>query len=241
TGDLVRWNDSGALEYLGRGDDQVKIRGFRIELGEIETALTQCAGVVQSVVVARTDGGGVPRLVGYVVAQPDTDLKGGGLRSALAQSLPGHMVPSAVLVLDRIPLSLNGKVDRRALPAPDFGALASARVPRDAREETLCALFAEVLGVERVGIDDSFFDLGGDSILSIRLVTLARTTGARITLRDIFIHQTPAELSAAVEWLTAAELAAADAAARVQDHEPLVDMSQDELDDIENFLEGDFL
>ncbi|MFB8009813.1 amino acid adenylation domain-containing protein, partial [Nocardia sp. NPDC056000] len=199
TGDLVRWNASGALEYLGRGDDQVKIRGFRIELGEIEAALTQCAEVARAVVIARVTGDGAPQLVGYVVAETAAHIDTVRVRAELTTMLPNHMIPATIVVLDRIPLTHNGKVDRRALPAPDFGALTSARAPRDAQEELLCALFAEVLGVERVGIDDSFFDLGGHSLLGTRVLSRVRAIlEVELTVRDLFDAPTVALLAARI-------------------------------------------
>ncbi|WP_279629203.1 non-ribosomal peptide synthase/polyketide synthase [Amycolatopsis thailandensis] len=184
TGDLARWSDDGVLEFLGRVDDQVKIRGFRVELGEVEAALIASASVTRAVVVARED-----RLVAYVVGSDD------GLRDALAAKLPEHMVPSAFVVLDEIPLTPNGKLDRKALPAPEF-ATTNGREPRNAREETLCALFADVLGVERVGIDDGFFTLGGHSLLVMRLVSrISASLDATVSVRDVFDAPTVAALA----------------------------------------------
>ncbi|MFB8009446.1 amino acid adenylation domain-containing protein, partial [Nocardia sp. NPDC056000] len=197
TGDLVRWNTSGELEYLGRGDDQVKIRGVRIELGEVEAALGACSGVARAVVAVRADGDGARRLVGYVLAESGVVLDGARLRTELSGVLPGHMVPAVVLPLDLLPLTPNGKVDRRALPDPDFGALVSARAPRTAHEELLCDLFAEILGLARVGIDDSFFDLGGQSLLGARLIGRVRSVlGVALTVRDLFDAPTVVALAA---------------------------------------------
>ncbi|KFU82304.1 non-ribosomal peptide synthase domain TIGR01720/amino acid adenylation domain-containing protein [Amycolatopsis lurida] len=184
TGDLARWSDDGVLEFLGRVDDQVKIRGFRVELGEVEAALTAFESVTRAVVVARED-----RLVAYVVGSAD------GLRESLAAKLPEHMVPSAFVVLDEIPLTPNGKLDRKALPAPEF-ATADGREPRNAREEALCALFADVLGVEQVGIDDGFFALGGHSLLVMRLVSrISASLDATVSVRDVFDAPTVAALA----------------------------------------------
>nr|WP_307818931.1 non-ribosomal peptide synthetase [Streptomyces sabulosicollis] len=197
TGDLVRWDADGQLEYVGRADDQVKLRGFRIELGEIETVLAGHPDVERAVVVVREDRPGHRQLVGYIVpepgaARPDQQI----LRKHVAAALPEYMVPSAVVALDHLPLTPNGKLDQKALPEPDRTAAAPGRAPTTAREETLCGLFAEVLGVAEVGVDESFFDLGGDSIVSIQLVSGARKAGLVITPRDVFRHRTVEALAA---------------------------------------------
>ncbi|MFF5207511.1 amino acid adenylation domain-containing protein [Streptosporangium sp. NPDC000396] len=188
TGDLVRWSAEGELEYLGRVDLQVKIRGFRIELGEIEATLSRHPGVAQASVVARDH-----RLVAYVVgtATPEE------LRELAAETMPEYMVPSVVVPLEALPLTPNGKVDRAALPEPDV--VVSGRDPRTPAEELLCRLFAQVLGLERVGADDGFFDLGGDSISVIRLVSLARQEGLTITPREVFARQTAEALAGGVD------------------------------------------
>ncbi|RSS14087.1 amino acid adenylation domain-containing protein [Streptomyces sp. WAC08401] len=200
TGDLVRYNPAGELEYLARADDQVKIRGFRVELGEIETVLSTRPELAQAAVVVREDRPGDRRLVAYVVAaegragEADPD----ALRAFARQALPDYMVPSAFVVLDALPLTVNGKLDRKALPAPDYAAASTGRAARTPAEELLCTLFAEVLGLSAVGIDDGFFDLGGDSILSIQLVSRARAAGLPLAVRDVFEYQSTAELAAAL-------------------------------------------
>ncbi|WP_369114237.1 non-ribosomal peptide synthase/polyketide synthase [Mycobacterium avium] len=206
TGDLARWGADGQLHYVGRADEQVKIRGFRIELGEIRSVLAGLDGVEQAAVIARDDGAGHPRLVAYITGTADP----AELRAQLADRLPGYMVPSAVVVLDALPLTGNGKLDTRALPAPDYAG-GRYRAPGDAIEEILAGIYAQVLGVERVGVDDSFFDLGGDSILSMQVVARARAAGVMCTARDVFVEQTVARLARVVTVAAAdGELGAAD-------------------------------
>ncbi|WP_405652117.1 thioester reductase domain-containing protein [Streptomyces sp. RK9] len=193
TGDLARWNDDGHLEYAGRADSQVKIRGFRVEPGEVEAALTAHPDVHQAAVVARDMPTG-KQLVAYLTGA-DVDVP--ALRAYASGRLPDFMVPAAFVVLERIPRAPNGKLDRAALPAPGPTAGAAAyRAPRTADEGTLCALFAEVLGVPRVGVDDDFFALGGHSLLSVRL--LARVDaefGVRVGLRDFLGGSRPGDLA----------------------------------------------
>ncbi|MEU8874118.1 amino acid adenylation domain-containing protein [Streptomyces javensis] len=191
TGDIVRWDPSGRLEFVGRADDQAKIGGFRVEPGEVETVVSAHPDVAQGVVVVRQDLSGDKRLAAYVVpADPATvgaELSG-RVREHVTGRLPGHLVPSFVTVLERLPLTVNGKVDRAALPAPDPTATTGGgRAPATVREDTLCAIFAEVLGVPRVGVDDDFFALGGHSLLAVRLVSRIRTVlGLDVSVRAVF-------------------------------------------------------
>ncbi|MBW5421895.1 amino acid adenylation domain-containing protein, partial [Streptomyces sp. BG9H] len=196
TGDIVRRGTDGQLEYLGRTDDQVKLRGLRIEPGEVEAVLAGHPAIAQAVVVCHEQGGDW-RLVGYVVPIEGDGLPAlAELRHFAAARLPDFMVPAAFVLLDELPLTANGKLDRRALPAPDFAARDAGRAPRTLREELLCELFAQVLDVGRVGVDDGFFDLGGHSLLATKLISRVRTTlGAEIELRTLFAHPTVAALA----------------------------------------------
>ncbi|MFF8098102.1 amino acid adenylation domain-containing protein, partial [Streptomyces sp. NPDC016675] len=218
TGDVVRWTPDGHLTYLRRADDQVKVRGHRIELGEIETLLTTHPTVARAAVVVRDE-----RLIAYTTGETAT---ADALRAHLARTLPAYMIPAAFVTLDALPLTANGKLDRKALPDPDWdGVHASARGPRTPHEEVLCRIVADVLGLGRVGIDDDFFDLGGDSIRSLQVVAQARREGASFTVRDVFEHRTVAVLAANARFDAAAPVVAdfeADA--------PLTGLSQEELD-----------
>ncbi|MFF4214903.1 amino acid adenylation domain-containing protein [Streptomyces nondiastaticus] len=199
TGDIAWWRPDGELVYGGRADDQVKVRGYRIEPGEIETAMAADPSVASAVVVVDEERPGAPRLVGYAVPAPGLRVDTAALRERLEARLPAYMVPAALVELAELPLTPNGKLDRKALPSPQAAAAPAApagREPRTEAEEALCALFAEVLGIERAGADDAFFDLGGDSILSIQLVARARKAGLVLTPKDVFTHRTPAALAA---------------------------------------------
>ncbi|MFO0758293.1 MAG: amino acid adenylation domain-containing protein [Byssovorax sp.] len=200
TGDRARWLPDGTLEFLGRLDQQVKIRGYRIEPGEIESTLGLHLGVRRAVVIAREDRPGEKRLVAYVVRAKDASLQASDLRAFLRGRLPDHLIPSAFVMLDGIPLTPNGKVDRRALPPPPEADLAASErdfeAPRGEVEATLCRIWAEVLRVSRVGVHDNFFEIGGDSILGIQIVARAERAGLHLTPRQLFQHQTIAELGA---------------------------------------------
>jgi amino acid adenylation domain-containing protein len=199
TGDLVKWRADGNLMFLGRVDDQVKLRGFRIELGEVQSAVMDQPGISQAAVVIHEDSGGDRRLVAYVVPDPGVMVNPADIRAAVSLTLPEHMVPATVVVLDSLPLTPSGKLDRSALPAPEITVILAGRTARTPREEILCGLFAEVLGVDRAGIDDSFFDLGGHSLLATRLVNRIRTVfAAELPVRALFEAPTVAGL---VGWL----------------------------------------
>ncbi|HET7232689.1 MAG TPA: amino acid adenylation domain-containing protein, partial [Longimicrobium sp.] len=204
TGDRVRWRADGELEYLGRLDAQVKIRGFRIETGEIEAVLRRHQGVADCVVVAREDAPGEKRLVAYVVGGAEA----GVLREHLLRGLPEHMVPAAFVPLERLPLTASGKLDRRALSAPEYTAGVGRYVaPRTPVEEVLAGIFAEVLGLERVGVEESFFELGGHSLMATLVVSWVRKLfGVELPVRVIFEEPTAAELAKAVEEMRRAEL-----------------------------------
>jgi amino acid adenylation domain-containing protein/non-ribosomal peptide synthase protein (TIGR01720 family) len=201
TGDLARWDEHGVVYFLGRTDQQVKIRGFRIEPGEIEAALVRYPGVACATVVAREDRPGDRRLVAYVTAGAPIDPV--AVRSWLGERLPDHMVPVAVVVLDRLPLTPNGKLDRAALPAPERGVTGAGRAPRTAAERLIAGLVAELLHLDRVGVDDRFFDLGGDSISALQLASRAQRAGFALTPRQVFEHRTVAAIAAAAEPLDA--------------------------------------
>ena len=194
SGDLGRRLRDGEIEYLGRIDQQVKIRGFRVEPGEIEATLNEHPAVRESVVIARSEANGDKRLVAYVVAE---DFSADELRTYLGQRLPEYMVPAAIVQMDSLPLTLNGKIDRHALPAPDGVAIRTKtfEAPRTDTEQLLATIWSEVLGVKPVGVTDNFFELGGDSILSIQIIARAKEVGIQLTPKQLFQHQTIAALA----------------------------------------------
>ncbi|MER0242572.1 amino acid adenylation domain-containing protein, partial [Streptomyces sp. HSW2009] len=196
TGDLARWNAAGELEYAGRTDHQIKIRGFRVEPAEIEALLTDHPAVARAVVVARADAGGPQRLVAYVVHAEGATATADELADWLADTLPEHLVPAAFVALDTLPVTRANKIDRAALPAPDTTRTSEGTAPRTERERLIAGLFADVLGLPEVGVHDSFFALGGDSISSIQLVGAASRQGLRLRPRDVFERRTVAALAA---------------------------------------------
>ena len=209
SGDLARWTAGGELEFLGRADDQVKIRGFRIEPGEAEAVLAACPGIAQAVVAVRATADGDLRLVGYVVPAAGVDTTPASdlartVRGFAASKLPGHLVPAAVVVMKELPVNVNGKVDRRALPDPRFTAATPARdlAAATPREQIIGGIFAEVLGLDQAGAHDSFFDLGGHSLLAVRVTSRVRAVlGAELPVRALFDAPTPAALAG---WLAQA-------------------------------------
>ncbi|WP_170292366.1 non-ribosomal peptide synthetase, partial [Xanthomonas maliensis] len=210
TGDLARWRADGALDYLGRNDQQVKLRGVRIELGEIEAALRACAGVREAAVLLREDTAGEPRLVAYVVGDAES-LAADRLRTQLAVRLSEAMLPAAYVPLETLPLSANGKLDRRALPAPEANALAlqAYAAPEGAMETQLAALWCDLLGMEQVGRHDSFFALGGHSLLGVRLISRIRSIlGLELPLASLFAHPRLSDLANALHDAAASTLPA---------------------------------
>lgn len=198
TGDLARFLPDGRLEFLGRIDDQVKIHGYRIEPGEIAAVLRSHEQVRDAIVIAREDQPGEKRLVGYVVPRDSATADAAKLRAFLQAKLPEYMIPRSVVFLQSLPLTRNGKIDRNALPAPDpqRGDSKGFMKPRNQVEETLATIWSTVLGVEQLGIHDNFFELGGDSILSIQIIARANQSGLKLSPRQVFQHQTIAELAA---------------------------------------------
>jgi non-ribosomal peptide synthase protein (TIGR01720 family) len=203
TGDLGCWQEDGTIEFVGRNDFQVKIRGFRIELGEIEARLAEHAGVGQAVVVMREGAAGDQQLVAYYTCVDETGRGVGAeeLRRHLSASLPEYMAPASFVLLEELPLNPNGKVDRKALPAPDLSEQLGQQyvAPRTPTEEALAQIWAEALGLERVGVRDNFFELGGHSILVLTVISRANRAGLKVTLGDIYEHQTIGSLAAIVE------------------------------------------
>ncbi|MDD5035034.1 MAG: amino acid adenylation domain-containing protein, partial [Methylococcaceae bacterium] len=199
TGDLARYRPDGRLEFLGRADHQIKLRGFRIELQEIEAKLRQCPRLADAAIILQEESAAEKRLVAYLVfdsgAPADVDF----VRAFLQAALPVYMIPSGFVVLDRLPLTATGKLDRKALPAWDFNQQSEYAAPRNRAETILAGIWSSVLSIESVGIHDNFFDLGGDSIQAIQMCSRARTAGLNFLPRQLFQHQTIAELASVAD------------------------------------------
>ncbi|HWW70056.1 MAG TPA: amino acid adenylation domain-containing protein, partial [Duganella sp.] len=245
TGDLARYLPDGNIEYLGRIDHQVKIRGFRIEPGEIEVALAACAGVHDAVVIAREDTVGDKRLVAYLIAHEGAELLPAALRAELGERLPDHMVPAAFVVLETLPLTVNGKLDRKALPAPDHSALVAREyeAPLGELETTLAGIWQPLLGVERVGRHDNFFELGGHSLLAVTLAERMRRAGLPFDVRALFATPTIAALAqtmgVACEDMAAPPNGIPDGCDAITPRMlPLVDLTQPQIDRIALGVEG---
>jgi acyl carrier protein len=202
TGDVVRWLSDGQIEFLGRDDDQVKLRGFRIELGEIEAALIAHPDVSEVAVSAREDVSGDKRLVAYIVARAAKRPEISALQDFLRERLPSYMVPPAFVVLEALPLNANGKVDRGALPAPDWESAIDYVAPRTELEELVADIFKDVLRVERIGVHDNFFGLGGHSLMATQvLLRIQRSLGLDIPLTAVFQGPSVAQLAVHIETL----------------------------------------
>ncbi|WP_250405539.1 amino acid adenylation domain-containing protein, partial [Streptomyces cellostaticus] len=237
TGDRVKWRREGTLEFAGRTDTQVKVRGFRIEPGEIEAVLESFPDVAQAVVVVREDRPGDKRLVAYLVTDGDVRVEPEDLRVRLTDAVPDYMVPAALVQLDALPLGPTGKLDRAALPAPDYAG-GGSRAPLTAKERIMCAVFADVLGVAEVCADDSFFALGGDSIVSIQLVARARAAGLIITPRQVFERKTVEALAAVAVEVDARTDGAADSGTGVVPLTPVMRQICERSDVIDRFSQS---
>ncbi|OTA15175.1 Amino acid adenylation [Xenorhabdus vietnamensis] len=247
TGDLGRWLPNGMIEYLGRNDFQVKIRGFRIELGEIETQLAACEGVSDVVVIAREEGLGDKRLVAYLIPQSGITLNPARLREQLSTSLMEHMLPSAFVILDAFPMSANGKLDRKALPAPDHSAIVSREyeAPQGETEQKLAAVWQSLLGLEQVGRQDNFFELGGHSLLVVNLIEELRQHNLFLDVSTVFSAPTLAAMSARLNQNTAQgvteliippNLIHEESQIITPDMLPLVELTQNQIDQIVNLV-----
>ncbi|WP_039318243.1 non-ribosomal peptide synthetase, partial [Pectobacterium brasiliense] len=247
TGDLARWLPDGTLDYLGRNDFQVKVRGFRIELGEIESRLVQCPGVQEAVVLAREDVPGDTRLVAYIQPQPEAVLEPAELRQQLSTHLADYMLPSAFVTLDTFPLTPNGKLDRKALPAPERSAVVTRdyEEPVGDIETALAKIWQDLLGLERVGRYDHFFELGGHSLLIVSLIEKLRHLGLKLDVRSVFTAPTLIELADAIQhdrgesrFITPDNLIPDGAERITPDMLPLVALSQQEIDAIADTVSG---
>lgn len=250
TGDLVRWLPDGNLEFLGRVDDQVKIRGYRIELGEIEHALMGHEQVKEAIVIARESDGGNKQLVAYIVpvGQIDGHDLTAELKQRLQSTLPEYMVPTALIQLDELPLTANGKVDQKALPELDIAQVQSEYVaPRTDTESMLCAIWQDVLGVERIGVTDNFFELGGHSLLMVQVISELQQRGIELSVQDLFAATTLAELAQSIDsevdtpvvsFTAPDNLIPTDCNYITPDMLPMVVLSAGEIEEITNQIPG---
>ncbi|MGG1878419.1 condensation domain-containing protein, partial [Paenibacillus cisolokensis] len=203
SGDLARWLPDGNIEYLGRMDDQVKIRGYRIELQEIEQVLLKQEAVQDAAVLARKDRAGDAYLCAYVVGKAEWTIEAGSLKESIRRDLPDYMVPAHIMVLEKLPVTNNGKLDRRSLPEPAQQERQAYVAPRNEQEQTLVQAFEQVLGVEPIGIDDNFFELGGDSIKAIRVISKLREAGYELGVKELMFERTPRNMAWKMEAVTA--------------------------------------
>ncbi|MBD1228687.1 non-ribosomal peptide synthetase, partial [Xenorhabdus griffiniae] len=249
TGDLGRWLPDGAIEYLGRNDFQVKLRGFRIELGEIETQLVACAGVSDAVVIAREEESGDKRLIAYVIPETGMTLSPAELRKQLSSRLMEHMLPSAFVMLDAFPMSANGKLDRKALPAPDQSAIVSREyeVPQGETEQTLAAIWQSLLNVEQIGRQDNFFELGGHSLLVVNLIEQLRLHGLSLDVNAVFSAPTLVAMSTLIRHHDTQSTPLQDVPPNLikegstiitPDMLPLLELTQDQIDQIVSHVTG---
>ncbi|MEQ1975256.1 amino acid adenylation domain-containing protein [Xenorhabdus sp. SGI240] len=249
TGDLGRWLPNGTIEYLGRNDFQVKIRGFRIELGEIEAQLAACEGVSDAVVIAREEEKGDKRLIAYLIPQSGVPLNPAYLREQLSVSLMEHMLPNAFVILDSFPLTANGKLDRKALPAPDHSAIVSREyeAPQGKTEQTLAAVWQSLLGLEQVGRHDNFFELGGHSLLVVNLIEELRQHDLFLDVSTVFSAPTLAAMSTRLNQNTAQgiteltippNLIHEDSQTLTPDMLPLVELTQNQIEEIVHLVPG---
>ena len=246
TGDLGRWREDGTIEYLGRNDHQVKIRGFRIELGEVETHLASHPDVKDAIVLAREDSPGNRRLVAYATAREGQVLTKESLRAHLQERLPDYMAPTAFVILDRIPLTPSGKLDRRSLPSPTSDSFTTRQyeAPQGRIEQMLAQIWAEVLGIRSVGRQDNFFELGGHSLLSVQVIGRLNQLGFHAKVRDVFDAPTLAGLACAVSETDAEAFAMPpnlipqNCTAIASDMLPLVDLSAQHIELIQNSVPG---
>ncbi|WP_143569898.1 condensation domain-containing protein, partial [Tenacibaculum agarivorans] len=243
TGDLAKWLPDGTIEFIGRKDSQVKIRGYRIELGEIENALSNLVSISQCCVLAKESDNGTKRLIGYVVSEDVFDKE--AIQTELKEHLPDYMIPSIWVELEEMPLTNNGKLDRKALPTPTISDISSKEyvAPRNKVEEVLASIWQEILGVEQVGVYDDFFELGGHSLLVVQLISRLQKLDYHVSVKDIFSTPTIAKIGAKVSSETSvyqvpANGITADIDRITPEMVPLLDFSQEDIDKVVSQIEG---